>query len=172
MKKTKHHTDTTQDEPLEARLQRASRCTATAKLTGKRCGMAAIRGGRVCVLHGGSAPHVKAAATMRIAMLVDPALEVMYDALNPKHPITARISAAKDILDRAGHKPIERMENINWNGDPGSLSEEQLDALMGYLEKLVPPERLAEAKRRAQIESGQVIDVTPEPVESKEDNEW
>jgi len=36
-------------------------------------------------------------------------------------------------------------ENIGWNGDPSTLTDEQLDVLMGYFEKLVPPERLEAA---------------------------
>ncbi len=54
-------------------------------------------------------------------------------------------------------------ESIGWNGDPSTLTDEQLDVLMGYLEKLVPPERLAEAKHRAMIEAGQtgpIVDTT------------
>lgn len=69
------------------------------------------------------------------------------------------------LFDRA-------MESIGWNGDPGSLSDEQLDALMAYLERLVPADRLEAAKQRAALEAGTVIDVIPEEVENKAKDEW
>ena len=71
------------------------------------------------------------------------------------------------LFDRAS-------ESIGWNGDPANLTDEQLDALMGYLEKLVPPERLAEAKRRAMIEAGQsgpIVDTTSTPAAPEEEKE-
>lgn len=123
----------------------------------------------MCIVHGGRAPQVQEAAKLRLAMLVDPALEVMFESLGPKQPAAIRLSAAKDILDRTGYKPVERSENINWNGDPGSLSEDQLDTLMAYLEKLIPADRLEAARQRAMIEAGTMIDV--KPVESTEE-EW
>ena len=41
-------------EPLYP-FQKAPRCTATSKRTGKRCGLAAERGKRVCNFHGARA---------------------------------------------------------------------------------------------------------------------
>lgn len=43
-------------------------CTARAKATGQRCQRAPIRGGKVCYVHGGGAPAVKAAAARRLAV--------------------------------------------------------------------------------------------------------
>jgi hypothetical protein len=43
-----------------------NRCTATAKGTGERCRRSAIRGGTVCIKHGGSSPVVRAAANRRL----------------------------------------------------------------------------------------------------------
>jgi hypothetical protein len=46
---------------------------------------------------------VKAAARLRILALVDPALATLARAVNGKgQPTAVEISAAKDILDRAG----------------------------------------------------------------------
>lgn len=45
----------------------AEQCTATAKSTGNRCTRPVVRGARVCRFHGGKAPQVKAAATLRLA---------------------------------------------------------------------------------------------------------
>lgn len=42
------------------------RCEARAKSTGKQCQRAPIRGGNVCLVHGGKAPQVKASASRRL----------------------------------------------------------------------------------------------------------
>lgn len=42
------------------------RCTATSRQSGERCKRAAIVGGTVCVMHGGKAPAVAAAAAGRV----------------------------------------------------------------------------------------------------------
>lgn len=42
-------------------------CTATAKATGARCRRSPVAGATVCVMHGGAAPQVKAAAKERLA---------------------------------------------------------------------------------------------------------
>ena len=42
-------------------------CVATAKSTGKPCKAQAIKGAKVCRVHGGAAPQVQAAARRRIA---------------------------------------------------------------------------------------------------------
>lgn len=41
-------------------------CTATSKPSGKRCQRAAMRGQRVCPMHGGKAPRAVHAAKVRI----------------------------------------------------------------------------------------------------------
>ena len=42
------------------------RCTAKSKRTGKPCTRWAIKGGTVCIMHGGKAPQVKAKAAERL----------------------------------------------------------------------------------------------------------
>lgn len=42
------------------------RCTATARQTGQRCKRRPIPGGSVCIIHGGAAPQVAAAARQRL----------------------------------------------------------------------------------------------------------
>lgn len=44
----------------------AQRCTATSRQAGRRCKRHAIPGGMVCVMHGGTAPQVAAAARQRL----------------------------------------------------------------------------------------------------------
>ena len=141
-------------------LKKAPRCTATSKSTGKRCGMAAIRGGRVCIVHGGGSPAAKAMAERRIATLVDPALEVMFEMLMSKKTTPAvRFSIIKDILDRAGYKPVEKHEHTQlWNGDPSSLTDEQLKSMEAYFWSFVDPSRRDELQQKAIASEGPVID--------------
>lgn len=44
----------------------AQRCTARSSQTGEPCRAWAIRGGSVCVAHGGAAPRVRAKAAERL----------------------------------------------------------------------------------------------------------
>lgn len=48
------------------KLVNVEQCSATARTTKKRCGRPAIPGGKVCRVHGGAAPQVKAKAAERI----------------------------------------------------------------------------------------------------------
>jgi hypothetical protein len=151
----------------------APRCTAMAVTTGKRCNQAAIRGGRVCIVHGGGSPAAKAAAQMRIAMLVDPALEVMFELLiSKKTHDSVRFNVAKDIMDRAGFKPVDKFQEIPWDGDPSKLDDQQLETLRDHLIRLAYGEdraRIEAAKRKALegnvIETTAVSEPTPEPTE-------
>lgn len=45
-----------------------AQCKAKASSTGQQCRRAAIKGGTVCLFHGGSAPQVRAAANRRLAL--------------------------------------------------------------------------------------------------------
>ena len=82
-------------------------CTATTT-AGNACRGAAMKGATVCNKHGGSAPQVKAkAARTLLEELVEPALLALRDIVQDmKQPASARVAAARDILDRTGYKPI------------------------------------------------------------------
>lgn len=76
-------------------------CTANSHQTGDRCGQAAIRGGRVCMWHGGNLPNVKAKANLRLLELVDPAIARLARVMAQGSEGNA-LKAANSILDRAG----------------------------------------------------------------------
>lgn len=80
---------------------------------GEPCNKWAIQGGAVCNTHGGSAPQVKMKAEERIALLVDPAINRIKDLIDNGENDSVRLSAAKDALDRAGLKPVEKRESRN-----------------------------------------------------------
>ena len=84
-------------------------CKATNR-QGKRCGRSAIRGGRVCNLHGGSAPQVKAKAQLRLMALVDPSITRLNKIITKSKHHPSVVSACKDILDRAGFKPTGKLQ--------------------------------------------------------------
>ncbi len=85
-------------------LAYAGRCV---KLTsrGTRCTRKAITGGSVCTMHGGSNPHIVAAARLRLMTLVDPAITVLADEMVNAEKSADRRLAAMAILDRAGVGP-------------------------------------------------------------------
>jgi hypothetical protein len=146
------------------RMSLAARCTAFSKSTGKRCKQAALRGMQVCIVHGGGSPAAKAEAQRRLATLVDPALEVMYEMLcDKKTPPSTRYSIIKDILDRAGYKPADKSEvSIGWDGDISKLDDEALDRLAYYLEQIAfggDRARMLQEKKKTLIEAGAAPDV-------------
>lgn len=77
---------------------------------GEPCAAAPIHGGNVCVAHGGRAPQVRLSATQRLAGFVEPILSEMYRLAVSAESEAVRVQAAKDLLDRAGLKPPERIE--------------------------------------------------------------
>ena len=100
-------------EPPDPWKGQGRQCTARSSQTGKPCGNAPIRGGTVCRKHGGAAPQVKAKAALRLATLTDPAIRALDALLKPaaakKHPAQA-LGAAKDVLDRTGHKTPDELD--------------------------------------------------------------
>jgi hypothetical protein len=83
-------------------------CRAHNRL-GDPCGQRPIRGGVVCVAHGGRAPQVKRAAQERLRELIDPAIvrleELIHDEIS-----SVALAAVKDVLDRNGYKATEKVE--------------------------------------------------------------
>ena len=64
-------------------------------------------------MHGGGAPQVKKKARERLNDLVDPAIKRLKLAVEENAASsTVAVTAAKDILDRTGHKPVERHEDV------------------------------------------------------------
>jgi hypothetical protein len=106
-------------------------CTATSHRTGERCKRRPILGGNVCPVHGGSAPQVIAAARRRLEALVDPAIDTLADLLEANNESVA-LQAAKDILDRTGHKPSDNIQVSGPEGGPVNLEA----TISGYLNEL------------------------------------
>lgn len=80
------------------------RCKAVSKQSRERCKRAVSPGALVCATHGGKAPQVKAAARLRLAELVDPAVATLAREMTSQtNKPGDRIRAAENILDRAGY---------------------------------------------------------------------
>lgn len=93
--------------------------TCSAKRTnGQPCKGQAISGGVVCRVHGGAAPQVRSKALERLAMAFDPALAYLLRASRQKQINAAGVTAARDLLDRAGFKPADKQEITGANGGP------------------------------------------------------
>jgi hypothetical protein len=94
-------------------------------------------------MHGGSAPQVARSARERLDGLVDPAIVGLARVLRGRSNV-AVVAAARDVLDRAGLGPPERMTV----GDAQSFARAFVDALNEA--GLTPEQRLlfASAARR------------------------
>jgi hypothetical protein len=132
-------------------------CTATSKTTGERCRRASALGQFVCDMHGAKAPLSIQAAKERMAMLLEPALEVLYRATRSAPPCEhcgrsdadrdpSAIRAAQIILDRAGFGPSATMQVIAAPDPHADLSD---DELLAHFERV-----LASARSRSGVADG------------------
>jgi 16S rRNA C967 or C1407 C5-methylase (RsmB/RsmF family) len=69
-----------------------------------------MRGGSVCVVHGGKSPQALRKAEERLKSLVHPAITGLAELIAAADSDSVRLSAIKDLLDRTGHKPAERVQ--------------------------------------------------------------
>ena len=104
-----------------------AQCTATVHRTGERCKRAAIKGGTVCIMHGGAAPQVKRKAAERIAEVRDDALELL------RLEIKRGGVDAKVALDAVRHL-TELTETLE--GRVARREEMQVDDIAGSRERL------------------------------------
>jgi hypothetical protein len=65
----------------------------------------------VCIAHGGGAPQVKIAAEERLRSLVHPAISGLASLINNADSDSVRLSAIRDLLDRTGYKPTEKVQS-------------------------------------------------------------
>lgn len=92
------------------RMESKTVCTAKRR-NGEPCLNYAIRGAKVCRMHGGSAPQVRAAAQVRILMASDLAAAKLVDLMqSPTVDDRVKLAAAKDLLDRANLAGTQNVE--------------------------------------------------------------
>ena len=112
-------------EWCEIHLRECRLCGATAKATQEPCRRHADRGQHVCYMHGGASPQALAKARERIAIFVEPALEVLADLMDFGKSEHVRLRAARTLLEFSGSKlpPV-----------PVHIPTELLDAEIARLE--------------------------------------
>ena len=87
------------------------KCHAHRKKDGNLCGRDAMKGQRVCRLHGGLSPQALRGARDRINDLVDPSLNELAKIINePGTPPATKLAAIRDVLDRAGYGAKQQVE--------------------------------------------------------------
>jgi len=87
-----------------------SKCAAHSSRTGQPCQRWSIKGGNVCIMHGGSAPQVRQAAKMRLLEAADPAAaELVRLALHAESE-QVRLGAIKELFARTGLGEADRLE--------------------------------------------------------------
>ena len=74
-------------------------CRATSKQSGQRCKRRPIPGGYVCVMHGGKAPQVQAAAADRLKAMQPKALATLDGLMDREEFPTVQYQAAKAVID-------------------------------------------------------------------------
>ena len=78
--------------------------------SGSPCGHWAMHGQRVCYLHGGRSPQAVRKAAERLRELVDPAISQLAALIDHADSDAVRLSAVKDVLDRAGYRPTIQVQ--------------------------------------------------------------
>lgn len=118
-------------------------CRAHSSRSGDRCRKFAIRGAPTCRSHGSAARHVRQAARLRIAALVDPALDVFAKVLMPGGSHVKpelRLRAAFDVLDRNGLKATDELTLTQQLAPSfGRLADDELESLLALLRKASIP---------------------------------
>lgn len=93
---------------------------------GEPCRAPAIRGARVCRVHGGSTRHIRDAANKRIEELVLPAVSKLRVLLLRGDSHTIQLKAATEILDRAGIVATQQVDVDNHVSITVSYSDVEL----------------------------------------------
>lgn len=101
-----------------------AQCTATSSQSGKPCRAPAIRGGTVCVTHGGAAPQVREKARQRLLEAVDPLMAELIRLALHGDSEQVRVAATKDALDRAGLSAKVQIESEVTIHDGDSVDRE------------------------------------------------
>jgi hypothetical protein len=78
--------------------------------SGGLCRNWVMHGQTVCRMHGGSSPQALAKAEERLRSLVHPAISGLAELIARADSDSVRLSAIRDLLDRTGYKPRERVD--------------------------------------------------------------
>lgn len=105
------------------------KCTAKSSRTGRPCQHAPIKGGTVCLTHGGRAPQVKRKAAERLADLIDPdrvlrsAANIAYSDIRELFDDQGKLKAIKDLPDHVAAS-LASVEVVRQNLTPDDDAQE------------------------------------------------
>lgn len=122
-------------------------CHAT-KRDGTPCNSPAIKGARVCRMHGGGSPSTKRKAQLRLAELVNPAIATLAREMTNADRSQDRQRAANSILDRAGVSRVSKLETA--------------DAREILVQRLLDLREERAAEEAAEIEDAEIVDALPD----------
>jgi hypothetical protein len=144
------------------------RCTAMARSTGKQCGRFAIRGGIVCVRHGGQLENVQKhaaavveSAKLRLINASDMAVDVLIELAEQGTAEQIRLRSAESILDRAGVSAKAEIDLKVEVEQIESAADRTRKQLAETSARLMESRRLAEEKAAAEAEDeiiGEIIE--------------
>lgn len=132
-----------------------AQCTAH-KRNGDRCSNPPVRGAKVCRMHGGSAPQVRAKANQRLVAMVLPAMRELHRILDkPDTSDADRLKAINAVLNRTGYSERQTIElglrtPTPWDG----LDTSAFKIVRGVAAVVGDDEPALTAAQRAAIESG------------------
>ena len=117
------------------------RCTAH-NVSGKRCQRISIDGARVCYMHGGAAPAVRAAARARLENAADRMARNLLGLATEADSETVKLGATNSALDRAGLRPPNEVVLSQGDAKPyeevfdeiAGVSREESRRARGFLE--------------------------------------
>jgi hypothetical protein len=120
-----------------------AQCKAHTSNGTRQCKNPSIPGGVVCRYHGGGAPQVKQAARERLLALVDPAIGALGKLVRKSKAEAVKLGAARDILDRTGYKPTDRVQVEEVPSEElealQNLTDEELRAYIELRRKVLKP---------------------------------
>ena len=94
----------------------------------------------MCRTHGGSTKNARQAAQLRMAVLVDPSIDILDKVVRQtgggEVSIALKVRVAQDVLNRAGLKHVQGVDPTPDRFDPRDLSDEQLEAILSLREQL------------------------------------
>lgn len=88
-------------------------CHAHRTGDGAACRAPALRGMKVCRMHGGATKQARMAAKLRLAELVDPAIGTLARVMVNAAKDSDRMRAADSILDRTGYGRVQKVERTD-----------------------------------------------------------
>ena len=120
-------------------MSNKKRCGDYGHLTreGKPCIRPVVRGHTVCRSHGGG--QIIAAAKRQLLDAIDPTINRLITVIETSNHDPSVVSACKDLLDRAGLKPADKLqvEAVQvFDPDRDQLSDEQLQKLIETAKEL------------------------------------